>query len=1814
VAKPNKNKLLGQVGAAARPSVNAPQKSSKPDKTVSLHESYKLHVSPAEQNAQHPVTLAELNALDALHQNATGSAAPTGVDARSIAHSAGLIHAIGGARGAVAGAGGLVGIKNAGDLSKNPVFASAVDALDWLNSQNNAAGDAIDRRVQRFKDVWAKDVAVSDKAISAAENAVLNVPIPGQRGRTSTLGGGLSQAGENVAHAAGVVRDVRNKIVQASAPGKGQMSGGGARGGGAPVTVGGVEGGSIIGGINKVISGISSPFNPTVFAPQVTPSGALYVNAAPNATLGDVNNKSIDIAKNTNNYVDATSKIHSGYIPGSSVWISRGMDASRANGDPNAIRIAMENGAVNIANAPLQPYQDLWLRKWAKDNGWDTSSWNGVPPEDKIYQATTSNNTAFDYWKQVARSVARTAGETGAAPAGIEAAGVAAYNLSQGDTAETKQLISAAIAPYKHFVEIAKTQGLTAAMVQFFRDDPTQALVALNAAAKALGVAGGIAARTGVLGKAVEEYAQVNARVHVPGEAVNIHPTPQELPPLEPGSNLVASGVERLRIQRENAARANDFRRTGVSPAQHVDVTVGYTGPNILSTIIQKEFKRRLAERNRWYRDRLLRKKGFTQTRLEGNVTQGLGIQIQSTIQNSIKRRLTRSEQDRLAWELSRPGETIGGVANTPGFEASFYATEIKNLQDAAASADRALTLEERQQIQHWQNSVDALSSLDKVLIGGSEAIHNEVLGRVRSVAKKYGDTNTQIIADALNISLKEAKRRDYLRSAVVDKKLLETKAFALKASKNTGIVQLVKVQRNVKRSAEAITKYASETGWGSYGKAASRLRFSTLRAQLVNDLILAEKLSKDAGHLGQAAKYADARRKLVTSSGGSVESKALLDSTLADLSSMQASAETVAALPQAAQEAYVAAQAATPAVEAAAADVAAAEAAHIANIAAAGVKKVDSRMAGLAEQRLQLARERLASVESFPNADQAMLDKARNDVVNAESVVQQYKDVQASIVPLRSARQSLVEATKARDAKLAEAKRIVESQVPVLDTNEVTAAINASGDIASIRVRTKRQYDYYTIDRARGEVLDAFIARVEAVDKGVVLHLMQRREMRRIGSPVFRRGDKKLDTSAMGGPVRSGRFKSSDGYLFASGQESFDEMWKRLLFDTSELITAKHWRDKMDQLIEATSIRYRFTPETLAEADRMVVSVNEKFADPASLDPVAFKAYEVAKQDALGEIIRAQGVEYSVNDFQVVNLKAPNSKFPSSSTSVGNAPNVNPDSISMLMWRSLNERTIDPNAPGDYFLVPRAVYTGIQDAIRQESFRLTPETNPVLYKLDSWTKQWRTFTLNILPRTAFNNFAGSAILAVQAGAGPRAFWFAFKALKNEEHDLGGLPIPPELRQRYYEQLFTPGDISRSGAVRQGVAEGSLLDSAYAFGGWYMNSMRKLNGMSEDFGRLAVWYSKAYPEAMRSAEGARFFDRMRGLTDNANAILRDMANGDPAWAVKHQEWMKQSFDFLGDLHRGGRLASTLRIGIPFYQWYAHMLKLTFFTMPVKYPGRDLFLQMLSDIGQQYQQDHGVNVPWGWDFLPYHTGTVMVNGQPQDVTSYTSSMNWYPQNTISSLFDRQGKPSLSWITQTFNPLLSNAALIGLSAGAVAAGSPAKDPGYSDWTRAAKDEYGNDVNKWPGFFAYAGNKLFSMFPLSPVIMSMSGRASTALPFPGSMAQKPQGAIPSVSNPPVDVMSLLGDGFDLRNVGLFLLKATTNISTNNMYGLGPAYAQRLQKEYAYAARLKTREDANVAKALRQSQQGMYPQPQVQIPQPEAPNTPPIIGGTNL
>jgi hypothetical protein len=366
-----------------------------------------------------------------------------------------------------------------------------------------------------------------------------------------------------------------------------------------------------------------------------------------------------------------------------------------------------------------------------------------------------------------------------------------------------------------------------------------------------------------------------------------------------------------------------------------------------------------------------------------------------------------------------------------------------------------------------------------------------------------------------------------------------------------------------------------------------------------------------------------------------------------------------------------------------------------------------------------------------------------------------------------------------------------------------------------------------------------------------------------------------------------------------------------------------------------------------------------------------------------------------------------------------------------------------------------------------------------------------------------------------------------------------------------------------------------------------MNSMRFFNGFAEDFGRLAIWYSHAYPDAMRSADGIRFMKSAKKLSDDAADLIDEMARGEARWVNKHEAWMRQSFDFLGDLHRGGQFASSIRIAIPFWQWYAHMIKLTFFTMPVKYPGRALFLQQLAEIGARYQEKHGVFVPYGEDFIPWYTfETELDDGLKQEYVRGFGTGTWYPQGTTAPIGSKDGEFGAVRFAQSATvPWITNGALILISLGSVLAGGEAKDISDRQILKAAQDEYGLPIDSVASeqFARYVGNKLFQMVPLSPTIMSMSGRASTALPLPGQMAPR---AYKSAQMPEElrqqqrsDLAAVIDD--PSKSALTFLLKALA-IPTSFMPKIGPLERRRLQRESEYQRRQKSRQDRAVAIAL--------------------------------
>ena len=86
----------------------------------------------------------------------------------------------------------------------------------------------------------------------------------------------------------------------------------------------------------------------------------------------------------------------------------------------------------------------------------------------------------------------------------------------------------------------------------------------------------------------------------------------------------------------------------------------------------------------------------------------------------------------------------------------------------------------------------------------------------------------------------------------------------------------------------------------------------------------------------------------------------------------------------------------------------------------------------------------------------------------------------------------------------------------------------------------------------------------------------------------------------------------------------------------------------------------------------------------------------------------------FEVNNFRVISPKRPSAKKPADKVSLGVTPELDPDSVAGLMWQELNERTVNADVPGEYFLMPRGVYEGIQDSFADEAFRFRPSRSKV--------------------------------------------------------------------------------------------------------------------------------------------------------------------------------------------------------------------------------------------------------------------------------------------------------------------------------------------------------------------------------------------------------------------------------------------------------------------------------------------------------------------
>jgi len=1564
--------------------------------------------------------------------------------------------------------------------------------------------------------------------------------------------------------------DFRERLRQAREATKaapGQMTGGGARGAGAPVTAGLKKTKPLtdvaIEAFGELPAGLPGP-------PVIMPTGlgqAYDVVSPTPPRVKDVNAEIQNVATRPNDYVDTTRKAPI-VIPDSNEGTEYIFEYGETGATPSQLDAAL------VDSNPFSADAIVALRGAASENGWNVGDWDELPLGEKVYRAVNVNNNK----KLFFRSVVRQIGEIGAAPAGvkaiIDAAAAAAF---RGDTEEGSQVFEAAISPYVYANRAADERGFWAAVGEFIRDNPVDALTIFMSAAKGVSVGGGVGARAGLAGTRAQRFASRGRAITVRGEEAKAAPSmPAEvpLPEYSPSPSVVGQSAlrqrlaENARVARQRAATeaenkaARDVyeeqQRRYEETGEMIDVTpevmIGRAGRGIAGTLVTEFVKAPAAKRIVRYRKYLEKKAAQRQQRFDVNVAQGEGLELRATITRLLGEGSSELVKDRAAFNLVFPAVDADGVAVTPAYVARFFEAELEDVRAGiAARRDEdggPPTADELQKERRLVDQIARMRELDAV------EIDPVVMARLRAGVKPIAEIIEQHMAKALNMSPEEARRANYIRLVAMDRRLsdegLEGRAQALYRERNEPIAELVAVQARLKRLGIVIQARARETGWGKYGPAKSRKRFREVMNQMMRELVLAERLALQNNNRELADVFAAARKELAAAKIRTIGSRGASIGLVDDLARVALSDEQKALLsPQARMEYEAAERAVATAGEARGVEAAALE--------RGGLRRVNEANLVRAEERLADARAKLAAYQSFPNPDEKQIARLQAKVDKAEAARNNRLE---ALDAGRTARK----AERIRDRRLKRA--IIESNRKVLDTFEVKAALDVSERFAVMEVKTRREL-FFRIDRARLETLDAFISRLEASDQNPLLHLVQSQDYEDVGRALVIESDKKLSTNEQAF-IRKGRFISSTGYTFINGLESA-KLWDNLLRDTIEVKTAQTLQARLNQLVQATSIPYRFNNDALRRAQREVESDPELSALAKSDEALGGNE---ALRRALARIMQQPKLSgrvdlADVNDWVVLNIADPNARTISGRLSFGASRASGNQDLGVFVMRTIDARTIDPDAPGDYYLMPRSVYNGIQKAIADESFAFKSRIGS---GLDRITRLWRTITLNVLPRTAINNTIGSTILAIQAGAGPRAMYYAARAIAGKPVRISGgerraLPVPLELRQRYYEQLTDP-----------------LADTKGAFKpiAHWMNMMRFFNGVSEDFGRLAVWYHRAYPEAMRSEQGVLFLRSARRLNDSSVNMLEAMARRDPNYATLMDEFTEQAFDFLGDLHKGGQFASVMRIAIPFWQWYAHMLKLTFFTMPFKYPKRALFMQMLGEVGRDYQERMGVSVPWGESFVPFFSDFVDTPGGVQQVVGGANLGNWWPQATVSPIGSEGG--AVGFVQSGIAPIWSNGALIVLSLATAGLGSAALETDDRTIVGAAKDEFGLPIEDVisPEFLAYVVNHFFRMVPLSPTMMSLGGRASNAIPLPGRMEEKtyrteqlPQeyrqatrADIPSVIE---EIRSGESDLFSRdwwrSNVAAFIVKATLGSPVNYMPGQGPLAAQRLFNDYMFA-----------------------------------------------
>ena len=241
------------------------------------------------------------------------------------------------------------------------------------------------------------------------------------------------------------------------------------------------------------------------------------------------------------------------------------------------------------------------------------------------------------------------------------------------------------------------------------------------------------------------------------------------------------------------------------------------------------------------------------------------------------------------------------------------------------------------------------------------------------------------------------------------------------------------------------------------------------------------------------------------------------------------------------------------------------------------------------------------------------------------------------------------------------------------------------------------------------------------------------------------------------------------------------------------------------------------------------------------------------------------------------------------------------------------------------------------------------------------WSQTWQRINLTLLPRTFSANVTGNAGLALLATFRPRALLLTLKLMRQNK-------LPAEVQSRGIYGMLAEAQ------AFDGRLQGKLKPFALPVKGvkTWMSLLQRGNILSEDFARATLYVDGLMTNSNRAA-GRRFFANMRKMDQEAqelfDAALKGTSNRPKIIAIQ-QASLQRAEDWLGSYRHGGAFERAAAVAVPFNQWYRHILRLTFITMPYDYPGRSAMLGTLAKMGEEYQKENGVWPDWMQDLLPF----------------------------------------------------------------------------------------------------------------------------------------------------------------------------------------------------------------------------------------------------